>query len=192
MIHFEDLTGGDSESSYLPTAEEWFAIGEPALKLLPAYLSVREIAHTEYGFRLLTDYFSVLCSHKYRRLARVITSYLVNVERDAAIPTPAVLIKGRNKKGYIDWSFGQVPIDKHPSSRIIVTRKNAYGKIYGCKFVASKGFKKTAPESSPLTQSPLDPLLAIMEEANAILSAAEGLAEDYEGEVIDLPPDLKG
>lgn len=178
MIEFEDL-GESNDYAFPMTAEEWFESYPEAHAELPVMLSVRSIDETEYGYRFMTDYFTLFCSFRFRRLADKIKHYMANVPFDKPIPTLCVRITGQNSKGYIDWTFGQVPSDQHPASCAYKARKTAIGRTTKIEFYAEENYNPNALGRCQRTQSPQDPLSDYLEEVNRVKEAGQQVAETF-------------
>ena len=179
MIEFDELGNQESGSDSILTVEEWFDEYDSAIELLPVYLSVRRIQVTEYGYKLYTDYFSVFCSHKFRKLAAKIQTYLAEVDRLNPIPTLIVSVTKKNDKGYMDWTFGTLPKTHEKKSRLHINYKTAIGKITDCEFFSADGFEPGSPHTASRTQSPHDPLQDFLLEVDLVLDAAEDLKSDF-------------
>jgi len=116
---FESLMEDSTPKSQ--TAEEFFDNNPEALELLPQLLFVRAIEQTPYGYRVMTDLFTLYTSHKYRRLASAIKRYLSAInsipsytnKRPTGHLSPMVNVKGLNDKGYVDFDFGQCPDEEY-------------------------------------------------------------------------------
>lgn len=179
MIDFEDLGGQEASSSSALTVEEWFDEYPKALEILPVYLSVRRIQVTEYGYKFHTDYFTVFCSHKFRKLASKIQNYLAEVDRMQPIPTLIVAITGMNGKGYIDWTFGNMPKSHEEKTRLHIVYKTQIGKITDCEFYAAEGFDPESPYSGSRTQSPHDPFQDFLLEVDQVMDAVANLKAEF-------------
>lgn len=95
------------DSGEILTLEDFVLSFDDSFDQWPIYLDVTEIKDLEKGWIIQTEEFSVFCSHKYRKIAKVLDRYVTEGSAGKELAGMAVGVRGTMSNGWADWFVGK-------------------------------------------------------------------------------------